>query len=64
MFLFECAVHRQGWADYFIELVSTGAMMYIMVLGGGGCFKDGTGDVYRSYQFNTLPHLHVNTCQR
>ena len=49
MFIYECAVHRQCWTDCFADLVSTGAVKYRMVVGGGGCFKDGTSDVYRSY---------------
>jgi hypothetical protein len=35
-----------------------------MLVCGVGCFKDGTSDVHRNYQFQTLLHLRVNTCQR
>jgi hypothetical protein len=31
------------------DLVATGAVMCVTVLGGGGCLNDGTSDVYRSY---------------
>jgi len=64
VFIFECAVHRQCWTDRFAELVSTGVVMYRMVVGVEGCFKGGTSDLYHSYQYHILVHLRVNFCQR
>jgi len=48
VFVFECAVRQQCWRDCLYELVSSGVVMYLMVVGGGGCFKDEMSVVYRS----------------